>query len=330
MNWTDSIWQATVTDWMNTQLHRLSLPALTDFKAVIVSPTSSVFRACTGEQLVYFKASTSPFTFEPRLTDALAERSPGAIPTVLAIDTQRAWMLLADGGTTLRQLTLTEDRHVIDGALTHWRVMLSRFAALQQAALPYLDELQASGCPSRRLAELPGLYRALIVDTPILTLGKEDALNQTQIDRLPAFAIEVERLCAELSAYSIPETLHHDDLGANNVLFDGQTYRFFDWAESAIAHPFFSLTIVLRFARYVVQWDETTLNDLRDTYLSTWLDYAPMDKLHEAWILAHRLSKLCRALTWHTVETHLNVTARLQNGGSTPYWLRLFVDDVDD
>lgn len=329
-NWTAPDWRQTVFEWIGTQFDRLGYSRPTSVEQVTVSPTSCVLRAHTDKQIAYFKASAPPFMFEPQLTQTLAEKLPTAVPPVLAIDNQRAWMLMADGGNTLRRLTLAEDDQIIEGSLAHWRAMLTSYAALQQATLLFLDELQASGCPSRRLDELPGLYKALIADMPALTAGDGDALNQAQIDQLPAFASEVERMCAELAAYGIPETLHHDDLGANNVLFDGQTHRFFDWAESCITHPFCSLTIVLRYARYVVKWDEATLNELRDTYLSAWLAYAPMDKLLETWMLAHRLGKLCRALTWHTVISQLGDADKQQFAGSTPYWLRLFVDDVED
>jgi len=189
--WADPEWEASVSDWINAQLERRGAPPFTNLERVTENPTSCVLRAHMTDHVEYFKATASPFNFEPQLTLALAAKMPDGVPPVLAIDAQRGWILMADGGKTLRQFTQTEDKQVIDGSLAHWHAMLTHYARLQRSTLPNLSEFQAAGCPSRRLSQLPGLYRMLIADRPALASDDEDALSSAQIDRLPAFTSEV-------------------------------------------------------------------------------------------------------------------------------------------
>ena len=214
-------------------------------------------------------------------------------------------MLLEDGGPSLRDLT-QQDRDI-----RRWVAMLRQFAQLQMESASHLERLQALGCPDRRLGRLPVLFDELLHDPVRLLIGQAGGLSEAEYAGLRALQPEIEALSARLAAYNIPATLHHDDFSASNIGVHGGQYVFFDWAESCLAPPFFSLIIVLRVAHYIPRFDAGELDRLRDTYLSMWTSYAPMDDVREAWSIALRLGKLCRALTWHTVAR--SVEPRLQN-----------------
>src|SRR6202022_373613 len=101
------------------------------------------------------------------------------------------------------------------------------------------------------------------------------------------------------ASYNIPESLEHDELTAGNILYNGETCIFIDLAECNLAHPFCSLFIALRSAKYTLGYDDSMLERLREAYLAPWTDFAPMERLQRASTLALRLDRLFRALSWY-------------------------------
>ena len=73
-------------------------------------------------------------------------RRPDLVPELLAADFDRGWMLMADGGTRLREL-IEEERD-----LGRWLDVLPRYAELQIDLAADADRLVAVGGPDRRLA----------------------------------------------------------------------------------------------------------------------------------------------------------------------------------
>jgi hypothetical protein len=285
-------------------------------------PAATVYAVQMARRRCYLKECAPPYAFEPGLTAALAACFPADIPAVMAVDDSRRWLLLADAGETVKSLSQA------DGDLTRWDEMLRRFARLQQAAPPYRDLLLAHGVADRRLASLPAQFEQIAADTPALLIGEADGFSEADYARLRDFAPTVRQLCAAAAGYAVPETLHHDDFHAGNVaLRDGQ-YRFFDWGESCLAHPFYSLVMTLRYARYVFNGDTALLDHLRDVYLECWLDYEPLPRLRELLAITNQLAALCRALTWWTVVPLVAPEYRADLRDSAPYWLLTFLNNT--
>jgi Phosphotransferase enzyme family len=181
--------------------------------------------------------------FEARLTAALAARSD-LLPRILAVDEERAWLLLADAGTPL---TAFGDR--VDG----WLALLPRHAELQMRDARHVDEHLAAGVPDLRLEELPARYEALAArDLPLP-------------QQLRSFAPRFGELCAELSARGIPPSVQHDDHHAANVYARDGKRAILDWGDASIGHPFFSLV-----ATQHNEGDRVPFDQLRDAYLEPW------------------------------------------------------------
>jgi hypothetical protein len=134
-------------------------------------------------------------------------------------------------------------------------------------------------------------------------------------------------MCTQLASYSVPETLHHDDLGPGNVRVgtNGQ-FVFFDWGDTAVAHPFCSAFIPLRVARLVFDAPEQVLDRLRDAYLTPWREFGSLEQLRTAFALAHRLGALQRALTWYDIVPRLDPASRWEYADSPGYFLLHFFD----
>jgi hypothetical protein len=323
--WARPGWHNTAMAWVAEQLVRLDYAPTGPAEQVRVSIWSSVYCVPTDRGLLYFKAASPTFGFEPALTRTLAGLFPSFTPAVLAVDADRGWMLQADGGISQRDEIVERKRW--DEIETY----LPEFAALQIAAVSHVDALLAAGCLDWRLGRLPALFDALVADEAVLCPGQEDGVPEHEYAQLHALGPEVRGMCAELAAYGVPETLHNDDFYPGNVLVapDGR-YRFFDWAESAVTHPFCSMMIALRWARLVIGSDDATLDRLRDAYLEPWTRFALLPALREAFALAHRLGYLTRALTYYQLLSGLEPRLRPEYAGVVPYWVRLFLHpDVD-
>jgi hypothetical protein len=324
MLWSHQGWFEKATAWIQEQLRHLNYTVVDDIKQVYVSPTSCVLSVATTSGDIYFKACAPLFKYEPLLTQTISQLLSAYTMRVLNVDNERYWLLMEDAGLSLRKLTL-ERRD-----LKRWEASLSLFARFQMESISCNAQLKVAGCPDRTLARIPDLFDTLLMDTSALLVDQKNGVPGSEMEQLRAFKPQLSALCAELASYNIPEALHHDDLTANNIALSARGYIFFDWAESAITHPFCSLFIPLRVAQYVFAFSENELTGIRNSYLYQWVAYQPMERLQRAFELAQRLAILCRCLTWHYVITHIEEHAKAEFQDSTPYWLRLFLHNGEE
>ena len=229
---------------------------------------------------------------------------------------------MADAGPTLRsQIASAAD-------LGHWDNLLPLYAELQIDLVPHAPELLALGALDRRLAVLPGEIERLLDDSPMLCIDEPDGLTSEQIQHLHDLMPHYAAMCAELAAYELPETLHHEDFHDADIFASDGRYVFFDWGESGVAHPFFSLLVTLRSIAYRLELDDDApeLVRLRDAYLEPWTRYTSHDELVRACALATRIAMPARALTWHRVVSALSGEDRRENADAVPGWLMEFLD----
>ncbi|HEX3053721.1 MAG TPA: phosphotransferase [Aggregatilineaceae bacterium] len=307
--------------WLNEQLapHEEEVVKVAEVRR---GSTGAIFAVQGSKYRYYFKTCEAFVRYEPQLTAALDRWFPGYIPAVVGIDAAKSWLLMRDAGPTVR--TITQE----DGDLSRWEDMLRRYAILQQKAIPYQQELLDLGVADRRLDKLPALYDELIADTDMLMIGQADGISEADLERLNAFGPTVRALCEQAASFKIPETLHHDDFHTNNVsLLDGE-FRFFDWAESCVAHPFYSLLMMQRYAKYVFEADQAVLNRMRDAYLEMWQDYDSLARMISLLDITNQLTALCRTLTWRFVVKHADQSYRAELADAVPYWLLTFLNNT--
>jgi hypothetical protein len=317
--WSQSGWFEMVTAWIKEQAVNLNYTLTGAIEQVHRSPTSCVLAVPTKGGTIYFKACAALFQYEPLLTQTISQLLPTYSVRVLRIDNQQAWVIMEDVGSTLRTVMEAERD------LKRWEQMVPAFARFQISTIPHIAQLKVVGCPDRTLASIPILFADLLADTATLLVGQEHGVPGGEMDQLQAFKPQLAALCKDLASYNIPETLHHDDLNASNIAVSEDGYVFFDWAESGIAHPFCSLFILLRVAKYIFAFSEDELTLMRNLYLAEWTVYQPMERLLQAFDLAQRLAMLSRCLTWQYVVTHTEESGRAEFADAPAYWLRLFL-----
>lgn len=244
-----------------------------------VRPWSTVLRVPTDGGDVWFKAALPGLDHDAGVTAVLSRLRPDVVLAPIAVDLERGWMILPDGGERLREV-IAREQHP-----RRWLEIMPRYAELQIAAAPCLNELLAAGLPDYRLARTAELAGEVAG-----RLGVE----------APAPA-RVEEVRAELAAIGIPESVQHDDLHDGNVFVrpDG-TYAVFDWGDSCAAHPFASLVVGLRGIayRFELAEDDRDIERTRDAYLEPWGVFAPREALLRAVDLAGVVGRLSRALAW--------------------------------
>lgn len=185
------------------------------------------------------------------------------LPEVIA-STGDGWLLLADAGERARE-------HPID-----WRVMLRSYAELQRGAAAHVDALLAAGAYDNRPERVVERARALMHYLPADLAAELGA-------RLPQVAEQIDRLAAS----RLPVTIDHGDLHDANVFSSEGHVRIIDWGDSAVAHPFFTLSVA---DPEEIPWT-----------LEAWEGYASADELEEEAAVVEELRFLLRALNWEHV-----------------------------
>ena len=267
-----------------------------------VRPGSTALRIPASGGDVYFKAVAPSFRHEIDITAALYRWRPDTVPAVLRSDAGRGWLLMASGGETLRQAFRKQTVAAHAPTIETWRPVTARYARLQIDLATHVDELLALGAPDRRLHLLPDLYHDLLAEKEWLLLDQPDGLTTAEYERLHEAAPHVTTLCQELAAYEIPMSLHHNDLHDANIFYRDGRPLFFDWGDSSVAHPFFSMRTVFVSIEYSFDLPEGDpfFASLAQDYLRPWAERAPGVDLSVPFTLAQRLWALSTAIKYKT------------------------------
>jgi hypothetical protein len=233
-----------------------------DFRQYNASGTFALLRLSTKSgQSYWLKATGEPNKHEFSITIELAKLFPNYLPTVVAMrENWNAWVT-EDAGAALGD---TQDPEILAAAV-------EALADLQLLSLDHISRLEAAGCLNRRLSSvqvhLPEVFAFLEESMEHQTSTKVRPLSPS---RLGEIRFIVEQACERMQELSIPDCLVNGDINLNNILFDGQQFRFTDWAEGAIGNPFFTLQQVIQ---HVIRDGEHLewVPRLCDAYRRKWL-----------------------------------------------------------
>jgi hypothetical protein len=212
----------------------------------------------TADGPVWFKASRLGFAYEPRILQVLVPLAPDILPEIVAARPEVGWLLLRDAGDRARE-------HPIE-----WGPLVRRYAELQIASVPHVQELLDAGIVDNREPDVEGMFAHL---------------TQPTSERLRARMPEVEERLARLATSPLPATVEHNDLHDGNVFSRDGRARILDWGDAALAHPFFTLT---------VEEDPSS----RAAYLEPWAELIPRERLLADVEDVLALRYLLRAVTW--------------------------------
>ena len=284
-DWTDPAWLGEAHAWVGECLVNLDARLTGEIEQPHVRPWSTVMRVPTANGDLWFKANAPVLAYEAGVVEVLSRARPDLVPELRAVDLERGWMLMGDGGERLREIVERERD------LGRWLDVLPLYGELQLDLARHGEELVSLGAPDRRLALLPGQYEQLVEAL--------EGLSAVERDRLRAAASDVAAMCRRLDSLGIPETIQHDDLHDGQIFVRDGRYLFFDWGDSCVSHPFFSMSVTLEGQ---LAWG---LDDIegsvdtapfRDAYLRPFTSSAGREELVAAHATALRLGWICRAL----------------------------------
>jgi len=318
--WLDERWRASVLEWVSEALSHNGRAVVGEVEQPHVYPWSTVLRIPTDDGAVWFKGMGRGTAYEGPLLVALAKWCPDRVLVPLAVDLERRWLLLPDGGTTLR----TAEGGKTD--LAHWERVLVEYAELQRRVAGRADEMVAAGVPDLRPDALPGALAELLADESALMVGRPEGMSSEQLTELRSAHGRFTQWSEELAATGVPSSLQHDDLHDANVFvpYDGVgPYRVFDWGDSSVAHPFTTLLVSLRVVAHNFKLPNGApeLLRLRDAYLEPWRAEHDRATLVEACRLAVKTGPLGRALSYRRAVLDAKGERWTEWAEGVPGWL---------
>ena len=273
--WTTPAWRDEVLAWAA----EVGVEPTGEVEQTKLSPWSTVLRIPYRDGYAFFKGGGPGTAFEAGLLAMFDAYDTQHVLAPLALDPERGWILLPDGGPTLRdQLSRDKD-------LAHWERALPKYAELQR----HLENRVLPGVEDHRPSQLPDLFDQLLAD---LTIGPRAELE--------ALRPKLSRWCDELSDSGIIATVQHDDLHDNNVFTHRGHDRIYDWGDTSLAFPFSSMLVTLRSvaSRFELEPGGPELERLRDCYLEAWTDTHSRAELELLCLLATRVGKVSRSRSW--------------------------------
>jgi hypothetical protein len=270
---------------------------------------SVVLSAASRTGTAFFKCSGERFRHEGRLTRALADRSPGYMPDVLAFEPHRGWMLMRD-----LEAPLLGDR-----PQPMWELGLDALASLQQKWLGYADDLLAAGAEARPLDELARWVHATRSDVDLMA-----RLAPEVRDAWPSAVPIMIDACLNLDGIGPGPSLVHGDFHPWNVVAGQDGTRIFDWTDAAVAHPFLDLVT------YIMRTDDLALRShLLYRYLGLWSNHLSADDLNAAGQLALVVGALHQAHTYSQLIPTVMPADLGQLRDGDAHWLRRALHRLD-
>ncbi len=268
--WTKPGWFDAAEIWIQTELQRQGLKAIAPIEVVKNWALAIILRVPTTEGMIYFKASSPLFAKEAEFTGILAAQYPQNIPEVLAIHSDKSWILMRElEGEILENM----------GDISQWQAALNQWAKFQILAIEHRSDLIACGWVDLGVKRITQTLDQLF--DPSLRIPRNHGKNSanTELLKLLPFVPKLQTVLEQFRELNIPDTLVHGDLSPRNIYRRAPGFIYFDWSDTCISHPFFDL---IRFL-YEIEKDLPDIIDarsrIRNAYLEPWTIYAPMEKL---------------------------------------------------
>jgi hypothetical protein len=284
--------------WIEGRGQRLTGP----LTVVKERPWSTVLEAPTDAGRVFMKMPSAATAFEPALNAALARWEVPGVQHPLAVDLDRGWMLLPDGGKTMRELPPAE-------TLPRWPGVIERYAELQVAVCAHAEQLLALRVPDARLERGDELVAELGSPHQAELLERMGTLRE-RLERVP-----------------VPPSIQHDDLHDANVFLTPGGPVFFDWGDACVTHPFMSLTVAFSSIAFIhdLAPGDAVFARLRAAYLVPWAEFGSPQQLEDALDAAIELGALWRALTYRRLIAALPGRSHPVLDGGDVGWTEQFL-----
>ncbi len=248
------------------------------------TPWSYVIRFGTSEGYIYLKHTPYLLSIEADIIQLLRDHFHASVPEVIANNTKLNGFLMKDAGKPLREILKKEfDANLFCEAI-------DQFTSMQIRVADHVNTFIKIGVPDWRLHKLPTLFAELLTKKDLLIA---DGLVEKELVELEKLLPKIIRLCDELLAYNIQQSIVQPDFNDNNTLIDesSQKITIIDLGEIAITHPFFSLLNGLQQMEkhHGLTKDSNDYLKIRDACLKNYLAFESQEDLLKALQLCYPL-----------------------------------------
>jgi hypothetical protein len=150
VNWSSAEWLSEAGKWLDEQLTAAGIQRVGEVTQPRLRQWGTVLRADTDRGPVWLKAPGPETVFEVPLYRLLASVAPKWVLDPIAVDVERGWVLLPDGGPTLRE-RLGGTAGLSDAMVS----VLPQYGQLQLDLMPHTEDLLAAGVTDMRPAVMP-------------------------------------------------------------------------------------------------------------------------------------------------------------------------------
>ena len=297
--WEQLGWFATATEWINRRLDEMNEPKcrqIEQWKAAW--PASCVLRIETPKRKLFFKAVYQKSASEAAIIAMLSQNWQKHVPQVISSDATNRWILMADFGD--KNLESASDETRMES--------LGLFAEIQKDFVQRTDLLIRLGCTDMRSDVLLNRFEQLLNDDSALRPRTKEELNASQIAELRAAIPLIRAKLERLRNFGIPETIVQPDFRNGNIASTEVGCLFFDWSDTAIAHPFYCINRYLDYFRppegiSKLSWRFETSGERRNlflnSYLDKWTEFGTQDQLLEAFSISRQLNPVFLSVRWY-------------------------------
>jgi aminoglycoside/choline kinase family phosphotransferase len=213
-------------------------PLLDEPRPFFLRGISALLRGPTAAGDVFLKAVFPPFHPEPAATRLLAERFPGTVPNVIAIDADEGWLLIDDLAAPWIGELAAETR------TAGLRAGAEVLVVMQRTLVGDLAPFVAAGCPDRPLAGL-----ADDLDAALGPDGVAHVEGDVSRERRARAVDATRRAVGRVGELGMPDTIVHGDFHAGNAAFRDGRAVIIDWSDAAISNPAIDLVTWLAWSK---------------------------------------------------------------------------------
>jgi hypothetical protein len=295
-------WYDEMEAWVDEQLVTSGRRRTGVIRVSRVWSISGVLQVPTATGDVWFKAASDMFRVEAALHRVLAGHFPDDVPALVAVDTDRGWVLM-------EAMQGAGDSNRAPGAAA---ALAQRWGAVQLASLDVLDELVAAGAPVRDAEATVAGFRRAVTESPELARLTEE--ERTALDEV---LDEVGQMVQELWGCGLPDTLSHGDLHIGNVAYDGEVLRVFDLTDCCVSHPLLD-------AYHLAHFDQRkpSESDLFAAFLRPWRAAYPDADLDRATALVPVVDLAFQVDTFHRIALATEPVSAYELGGVVAWLLK--------
>lgn len=317
-------WRGEVTSWIRGVLG----PEAEALRLRLDQPWASIGTVKTPDGTFWFKESISCQFAECRVQETLGAIAPRYVDPPIAIDRDRCWMLLPDGGRVV-ETTCIEPLGVPPERLT---LMVRDYARLQHLTIGQRSRLVDAGLSEVLPERVPACLEEFADRIVVLDVDDPLRITEEQREELRVALPAIREAAEILAAGPVPCAFDQGDLVPTNAFLPrpGGAHRFFDLADAAWTHPFCSLVMLAK--DYLRRNDPapTATFDLRperirvvlDAYLDEWAEFGSSETLHELMRAALRVGPLLRALAWDRTQSYFDLPSLRALEAESWWWLQ--------